>query len=73
MKAENVNVKKVTLLFVALTALVLFILSMRNGNGIPLSILASVIATIPIAWVAGLILWGIYEILIKPILGWLFR
>jgi hypothetical protein len=73
MRAENFSVKKAALLFVALTALVLFMLSMRNDNGVFLSLVFSLFASIPIAWVAGLILWGIYEILIKPILNWLFK
>lgn len=73
MEEGNFNVKKATLLFVALTALVLFILSMRNENGVLFSLIYSLLASIPIAWVAGLILWGIYEILVKPILNWLSR
>jgi hypothetical protein len=75
MKAEDLNVKKAVLLISIVSALALFILSMKVGNGVSVSLVFSLVAAIPTAWVIGLLISAIYELLklFKPILDWLYR
>lgn len=73
MKAEDLNEKKLYLLLTFLTVSALFGISMKIGNGFVLSLVSSLLCAIPLMWILGLILSGIYEILVKPILKWLSR
>jgi hypothetical protein len=75
MKMENLNVKKAILLIAAFSALIFFIIGVKIGNGVLLSLIFSLTIAIPFAWVLGLVLAVIYEILklCRPILDWLFR
>jgi hypothetical protein len=73
MKKEDLNEKKTVISLGIVSTLILFIVSMKNGNGLFASIVFSLLAVVPIMWVVGLTLWGIYEILVKPIRNWFFR
>jgi hypothetical protein len=75
MNAKKLNMGKAVWLLVILAALVLFTISMKNGNGLILSLVVSILASLPAAWVVGAVLTAIYEILklLKPAVDWFFK
>ncbi len=73
MNAKGLNQNKAFLSLGIMTLLVLLTISIKAGNGFLFSLVYSLIVSIPITWVAGLILRGAHEILIKPIRDWLYR
>jgi hypothetical protein len=75
MKIDNLNISKFFWALTLFSAMTLFFLSMRQENGLVLSILFGVALAIPFGWIIGMAFALLYEglKLCKPLLDWFFK
>lgn len=79
MKVEKLNIRKFLFVLSTVSAVFLFLASLRTDNGVLISLVFSLIFAVPVGWAVGMLMAVIYEgfKLIKPTLagfiGWLFK